>query len=676
MNEKQIKVIPVKVLETQIDVNNKFRKSSRRSIKNRKRNIEIETEDNTNQNNEEKCGFKHQNFIIISLIILLGFIIIFLLLFFLLIKRKKPEIEKEIEYISISLSNMTFFEAKSLMNSDKIEKNYILLNKTIEKMNNLLSFCENSSLDTNEINPDISFIFPNFLKNPTKSALKIAKSDVELYKRKYEELIKEINNFTKKIYESLKNISFPLNHIKNEISQLLDEYKETIINISIPLLLKREKLHIANTYNKNDNNLRKLLIIDEIENYQKEADNLNELYNNLFQYYNDETQNLENEINEFPSIVMDIHNRIDNDISRYRQIVDRFTDPNDIQQIHENLIDAKSSFISTKNYLIEEENNIVNRFNNFEAGYRARKLDSDKLEKQRVETISNLTSISNSIKNDVININKNTKIIDIPDLNISSLMVADHIIQSLDRTVRAIKEEEIRTSQCVENFVSIINIVEKTSLDLLFVMDITGSMKNFLEDAKKNVINIINQIILECPGIDINLGFIGYRDVPEIERKEYVDIEFTKEYEQLKNSIKDVIAAGGVGDGPEDVAWAMEQAVNKNWQNNARFLIFIADYPCHGAKYHNIPTDLYPNGVAGRRNIEELINELAQNNISLFCLEITQYTDIMYNIFSNIYQNYNKCEFKRVKMSTGESLTNIVVDSAAEIYISQRNVDV
>ena len=36
---------------------------------------------------------------------------------------------------------------------------------------------------------------------------------------------------------------------------------------------------------------------------------------------------------------------------------------------------------------------------------------------------------------------------------------------------------------------------------------------------------------------------------------------------------------------------------------------------------------------------------------------------------------YNKCEFKVVPMTAG-SLTNIVVDSAAEVYVSQRNIDI
>ena len=205
----------------------------------------------------------------------------------------------------------------------------------------------------------------------------------------------------------------------------------------------------------------------------------------------------------------------------------------------------------------------------------------------------------------------------------------------------------------------------------------TGSMKPYIEEAKKNIINIMDRIIKECPGVDINLAFIGYRDIYETTNNDYINIDFTKNHQQLQNSIKNIKASGGEGDGPEDVAWAMEMALYKSWKNNARFLIFIADAPCHGyPKYNNIPQDKYPDGYKNRRFIEELIKELAEKNISLFCMKITQDTDIMYNIFSNIYKDFNDCEYKIVSISNGQSMSNIIVNSATEVYVSKRNVDI
>ena len=56
------------------------------------------------------------------------------------------------------------------------------------------------------------------------------------------------------------------------------------------------------------------------------------------------------------------------------------------------------------------------------------------------------------------------------------------------------------------------------SLDLVFIMDITGSMDKFLSFTKERINSIIN-IISEESTVDVRLGFIGYRD--DLDNKNY-----------------------------------------------------------------------------------------------------------------------------------------------------------
>ena len=244
----------------------------------------------------------------------------------------------------------------------------------------------------------------------------------------------------------------------------------------------------------------------------------------------------------------------------------------------------------------------------------------------------------------------------------------------MSHSTKTIKREEKLISNEIESVGVIINVEEKTSLDLLFIMDLTGSMEPYIDQVKNNMINIMNRIPIECPGININLGYIGYRDVSEIAVNYIVNIDFSQNYQQIQNRIKNVIADGGK-DIPEEIAWAIEKAIEKNWKSDARYSILVADAPCHGTKYHidDIKDD-YPNGVPGRKNIEILINELAAKNVSLFCMEITEYTDIMFKIFGDIYSNYQNCQFQVVTMATEEKLPDIVVDSAADVYIKQKKL--
>ena len=234
---------------------------------NKRPKINIQKDNNKNNHTNRKSKII---IISISILLLLG-IIIFISLWFTIISPPKKnnyiiidttEIidSSDInEHIIISVKDLSFNEIESLLESKKIKKNLNLLNETKDKINNLINFCENSNLEKNKINQTV--IFPDFLKNVTKPALKIAKSDFEFYKRKNEEVMMGVNNFINNISKSLKNLTFPLSNIKNEIDGLFFRYEKTLKNLCIPLILKQKQLYIMNNasnINTNENKIRML----------------------------------------------------------------------------------------------------------------------------------------------------------------------------------------------------------------------------------------------------------------------------------------------------------------------------------------------------------------------------------------------------------------------------------
>ena len=246
-------------------------------------------------------------------------------------------------------------------------------------------------------------------------------------------------------------------------------------------------------------------------------------------------------------------------------------------------------------------------------------------------------------------------------------------IKSIFYVYQTIIKIQFETKERLISIEIIINVEMKTSLDLLFIMDLTGSMGGYINEAKRNLINIMDRIIEQSPGIDINLGFIGYRDILLEGGGEYIDIDLTQNHTYIRNEIKNVRAERG-GDGPEDVAWAFEKALNKAWKSNAKFIVFIADAPGHGKKYCSYDSR-YPDGISGRKDIEESVEELAKNNVSMFCLRITSDTDTMFNIFKNVYNKYDSTIFKLVKNS-GKGFTDEVVNSCIDYYSTHRDMDV
>ena len=113
-------------------------------------------------------------------------------------------------------------------------------------------------------------------------------------------------------------------------------------------------------------------------------------------------------------------------------------------------------------------------------------------------------------------------------------------------------------------------------------------------------------------------------------------------------------------------------SLNKSWKYNARAIVLVADSPCHGKKYHNLD-DNFPDGIPYRKNIEESLEILAEDNISLYCIKIRDQTDIMFQEFENIYKKYTKCNFLVVDMNNETELSEIVVNAATNTYINQRN---
>ena len=117
-------------------------------------------------------------------------------------------------------------------------------------------------------------------------------------------------------------------------------------------------------------------------------------------------------------------------------------------------------------------------------------------------------------------------------------------------------------------------------LDLMFVIDTTGSMGDELRYLKSEISDVISSISTANPGYTINLALLFYRD----KNDEYVirDFEFTTSISDQQHNLSLQNANGG-GDFPEAVDIALTDAVNKSWNNgNATRIIFhVCDAPPH-----------------------------------------------------------------------------------------------
>ena len=116
-------------------------------------------------------------------------------------------------------------------------------------------------------------------------------------------------------------------------------------------------------------------------------------------------------------------------------------------------------------------------------------------------------------------------------------------------------------------------------LDLVFVMDTTGSMRREIADIQANLLGIVR--ILHRLAPSLNVGFVAFRDRGE----EYVTRAFPlspmtgNNLPRIPAFVEELRARGG-DDHPESVGVALEEAVAMNWRDDAQGrIIVIGDAP-------------------------------------------------------------------------------------------------
>lgn len=141
------------------------------------------------------------------------------------------------------------------------------------------------------------------------------------------------------------------------------------------------------------------------------------------------------------------------------------------------------------------------------------------------------------------------------------------------------------------------------AIEVLFVLDTTGSMGGLLEGAKLKIWSIASQMLQASPAPRLRVGLLGYRDRGDAYVTRFTDLteDMDSVYAQLSR-----FQAGGGGDAPESVNQALNEAVTRpSWSQDAKTLklvFLVGDAPPH----MDYPDDVkFPVscGLAARRDL-------------------------------------------------------------------------
>jgi Mg-chelatase subunit ChlD len=144
-------------------------------------------------------------------------------------------------------------------------------------------------------------------------------------------------------------------------------------------------------------------------------------------------------------------------------------------------------------------------------------------------------------------------------------------------------------------------------VDVVFVLDTTGSMSGLIQTAKEKIWSIASTMASAQQTPEIRIGLVGYRDRGDAYVTKVIDL--SDDLDSVYSALMDFQADGG-GDSPESVNKALYDAVhNMSWsqsENAYQAVFLVGDAPPH-MDYNEIR---YPEIIAAAQKKGIVINTI------------------------------------------------------------------
>ena len=558
------------------------------------------------------------------------------------------------------LKNECIISTKQVSEND--EKIHDNIDKTVNNLESSLDVCY---YPNREVQIPLSKIYTEDIPHSNSDELMIKVVDrFNSFKSAFEESSQKLTDLIYAYRQKLKDLGEPVNSIKNETDRLYPKFKEAINILAQPLTIVVEGFEVEEFRKKNFKNEEVLAkfrqLLEELkaafEKYNPALNSFNEVTNNLFDTVSQSGNSFSNFIEEkMLEKIKQIPGILNEGISAIPQTsksINKFNEEikkkeGDTQKEREDKYDE--ILIKVLNMTRKVDNQVFNSSKSIENDF--------KTLEEKVSSVKKDIEDKGNSYNEYVKILKDEgkKIIDIvneirklfdkgpvsikfddKDIEFPFYEYAKRLNKGFEK-IEEIKEEVQKPMKLV--MVVLGDQINTVTLDLLFIMDITESMQDLLDETRDSIKYILDKIKRDSPGIYVRFAYEGYRDFADLkEGQKYYTIDFETDLDLFKSKLDEIKAIGG-GDDAEDVAGGLNAGLNMNWRSNARYAILIADAPGHGNQYHDAEVqDDYGNGDPNGLVLEELMEKYVDNNINLCLTKIDEYTDIMFDRMMQAYK--------------------------------------
>ena len=593
-------------------------------------------------------------------------------------------------------------------NDEKIHEN---IDKTVDNLECSLDVC---NYPNREVQIPLSKIYTEDIPHADNDELMIKVVErFNSFKSAFEESSQKLTDLINAYRQKLSGLSEPVSNIQKETDNLYPKFKEALNILAQPLSVVVEGFEVEEFRKKNFKNedvlakFRQLLeeLKAAFEKYNPTLNSFNEVTNDLFNTVSQSGNSFSNFIEEkMLEKIKQIPGILNEGISAIPQTSKSLNNFN--EEIKKKKGDTQKEREDKYDEILTKILNITRKVDN-QVSNSSNSIENDfKTLEEKVSTVKNDIEGKGDSYNQYVKILKEEgkKIIDIvneirklfdkgpvnikfDDKNIEFPFYeyAKRLNKGFEK-IEEIKEEVQKPMKLV--MVVLGDQINTVTLDLLFIMDITESMQDLLDETRDSIKYILDKIKRDSPGIDVRFAYEGYRDFADLKAgQKYYTIDFETDLDLFKSKLNEITAIGG-GDDAEDVAGGLNAGLKMNWRSNARYAILIADAPGHGNQYHdNEVQDDYGDGDPNGLVLEELMEKYVDNNINLCLTKIDEYTDIMFDRMMQAYRarseqsvdkpkieviNYDEdedtIEDKNKKKEKKRTMGNLVAKTAIDIY--------
>jgi hypothetical protein len=154
-------------------------------------------------------------------------------------------------------------------------------------------------------------------------------------------------------------------------------------------------------------------------------------------------------------------------------------------------------------------------------------------------------------------------------------------------------------------------------LDLVFLVDNTGSMGSYIQQVQNNIKTIVTDIS-KAANVDVQFNLVSYRDHPPQDSSYITQVSgFTNDLNKIQGFVDQMSASGG-GDGPEAVTTGLYEVLKISYRKDStKVCIFIADAPPHGLGEDG---DGFPEGEPNKYDPIKIAHAMSKKGIIVYSI--------------------------------------------------------